>query len=181
MLREVLDNGHEIGSHSVTHHPVTLKMPEQAEREAWESRRMIEDWIGKKFISSFCYPFYWSHEYLAAAVKQAGYGQARGGGALPEYGPRASYYAFSKGGLDKFNVDCRQIAREGENVSGWLREGCWHVLTYHGVGTDEDGWEPLTVAEFAAQMEELANHRDSGACEVVTFKDGAARFAAPVG
>jgi hypothetical protein len=32
------------------------------------------------------------------------------------------------------------------------------------------------VAEFARQMAELAKHRDSGAVEVVTFKDGADRL-----
>jgi len=36
------------------------------------------------------------------------------------------------------------------------------VLTFHGIGDEQDGWEPITVAEFARQMAELANHRDPG-------------------
>jgi hypothetical protein len=39
-----------------------------------------------------------------------------------------------------------------------------------------DGWSPISVAEFARQMAELAKHRESGAVEVVTFKEGAQRF-----
>lgn len=77
--------------------------------------------------------------------------------------------------LDKFNVDCRQISPHGENVRGWLRDGCWHVLTYHGIGSDQDGWEPIPLEQFSAQITELATHRDSGNVEIVTFKEGVSR------
>ena len=57
-----------------------------------------------------------------------------------------------------------------------MRSDCWYVLTFHGIGSEQDGWEPITVAEFAKQMAELAKLRDSSAAEVVTFKDGADRL-----
>src|SRR5215468_6410006 len=114
MLKEVVAAGHEIGSHSVSHHPDML--PIQPDIEARESKRLIENWLGIKVLS-FCYPFYWSHSCLADAVKDAGYEQARGGGTPPHYGPTASYYSVSKGtSLDRLNVDCRQISPQGENV-----------------------------------------------------------------
>ena len=173
MLKKLVQDGHEIGSHSVTHHPA--KMPAQPEIEARESKQLIKGWIGTK-VSSFCYPFYSSHAYLANAVRNAGYEQARGGGIPPSYGPRASYYTIpDNGSLDRFNVDCRQISIM-ENVGGWVRPGCWHILTFHGIGGEQDGWAPIPVAEFARQMAELAKHQDSGAVEVVTFKDGADRL-----
>jgi len=113
---------------------------------------------------------------LADAVKGAGYKQARGGGAAPRYRPLASYYPLSTGAsLDRFNVDCREISPRGENVRDWLRDGCWHVLTYHGIGGDQDGWEPITVEQFSSQMTKVARCRDSGAVEIVTFKDGVSR------
>jgi len=177
MLKEVAEAGHEIGSHSVSHHPDRL--PVQPEIEARESKRVIEDRLGTKVLS-FCYPFYWSHSCLADAVKGAGYEQARGGGVTPQYRPLASYYRLSEGAsLDRFNVDCRQISPGGENVCDWLRDGCWHVLTYHGIGGDQDGWEPITVAQFSAHMTELARYRDSHAVEIVTFKDGVSRVSRP--
>ena len=80
--------------------------------------------------------------------------------------------------MDWFAVDCHQISKN-ENVGGWARSGCWHVLTFHGIGNEEDGWEPISVAEFARQMAELAKLRDSGVAEVVTFKDGAERLRQP--
>jgi len=177
MLKEVAEAGHEIGSHSVSHHPDML--PIQPEIEARESKRVIEDRLGTK-VFSFCYPFYWSHSCLADAVKGAGYGQARGGGLPPEYRPLASYYRLAEGAsLNRFNVDCRQISPGGEKVCDWLRDGCWHVLTYHGIGGDQDGWEPITVEQFSAQMTELARYRDSQAVEIVTFKDGVSRVSRP--
>jgi hypothetical protein len=149
-------------------------MPMQPDTEARESKRLIEGWVGAK-VSSFCYPFYRSHAYLANAVKSAGYEQARGGGTPPSYGPRASYYAVGhNNALDKLNVDCRQVSRN-ENVSGWIQPGHWHVLTFHGIGGESDGWAPISVEQFAAQMAELARHRDSNAVEVVTFKAGVER------
>jgi len=174
MLKEVAEAGHEIGSHSVSHHPDMLTI--QPEIEARESKRVIEDRLGTQVVS-FCYPFYWSHSCLANAVKGAGYEQARGGGVPPQYRPLASYYPLSEGAsLNRFNVDCRQISPGGENVCDWLRDGCWHVLTYHGIGGDQDGWEPIAVEQFSAHMTELAKYRDSLAVEIVTFKDGVARI-----
>lgn len=150
-----------------SHHPAMLQI--QPGIEARDSKRLIQDWLGTT-ISSFCYPFYWSHAFLANDVKRAAYEQARGGA-------RASYYLPSMAAsIDRFNVDCRQISPAGENAHDWVRDGCWHVLTYHAIGGTQDGWMPITVDQFSAQMEELATLCASGAVEVVTFKDGAARF-----
>jgi hypothetical protein len=49
-------------------------------------------------------------------------------------------------------------------------------VVFHGIGTWDDGWEPITTEQFAAQTAELAKLRDSGSVEVVTFKDGADRM-----
>jgi len=150
-------------------------MPRQPDLETRESKKLIEGWIGTT-VSSFCYPFYRSHAFLADAVKSAGYQQARGGGTPPLYEPGAAYYSVSDAaGVDPFNLDCRQISKH-EDVGGWLRPGHWHVLTFHAVGGERDGWEPISVAEFAALMAQLAKFRDSGAVEVVTFAEGAARL-----
>ena len=165
LLKGMVERGHEIGSHTVTHNwPRIMADPAF---EAAESKRLIEGWMETE-IPSFCYPFYGTIQFLKQPAIRAGYQQARTG--------RQSRHYCSPDSVDWFAVDCRQIMATGEIVSTWVKPGCWHVLTFHGIGGKQDGWEPVTAVEFARQMAELARLRDSGAVEVVTFKDGASRL-----
>jgi peptidoglycan/xylan/chitin deacetylase (PgdA/CDA1 family) len=185
LLKGMVQRGHEIGAHSVHHrHPF---LDNDAKGEAEDSKRWIQDRLGVE-IPSYCYPFCYFTDLIKNAVINAGYKQARWGATrvyFPEQRP-----------LDFYKVDCRHIAvndpafvvvdgvphpvgRNGsEDVSGWLQPD-WYVLMFHGVGTINDGWWPVSVPEFTRQMAELAKHRDAGAVEVVTFKDGADRLRQP--
>lgn len=168
LLKGIVQRGHEIGAHSVHHrHPFLDNDPKL---EAEGSKQWIESRLGVE-IPSYCYPFYYLTQPIKDAVITAGYKQAR-------WGARNSHYSVN-GPLDWFGVDCHQITKKNENVGGWIRPGCWHVLTFHGIGGEQDGWEPITIAEFGRQMAELAVHRESGAVQVVTFKDGADRIRQP--
>jgi peptidoglycan/xylan/chitin deacetylase (PgdA/CDA1 family) len=165
-LKKLINDGHEIGSHSVTHH--LQKMQANPLAEARDSKERIEVWLETK-VTSFCYPFYSSHAYLADAVKNAGYEQARGGA-------RDSYYVVpGDPSFDRFDVDCRQIS-DNEKVSDWVRPGCWHILTFHAIGNHQDGWKPISKDRFVALMAELAKYRNDGTVEILTFKGGAARL-----
>jgi peptidoglycan/xylan/chitin deacetylase (PgdA/CDA1 family) len=163
MLKEMARRGHEIGSHTINHCSPTMQ-----NSEAHESKRWMEERMGAVEIPSFAYPFYTNNGAIKNAVIHAGYKQAR-------TGPSGFYYA-SPDSVDWFAVDSRQIARTGEIVNTWVNPGCWYVLTFHGIGDEREGWEPITVAEFIRQMAELAKLRDSGDVEVVTFKEGADRL-----
>jgi len=160
-LKHMVRRGHEIGAHSVTH------LPEQIEadpkREAEESKRWIEERLDEE-IPSYAYPGYQFSMAIKAAVVNAGYRQAR-------LGAGKHYYPLQTQ-IDFFEVDCREISG-GEDVDGWLRPSYWHILNYHGI---DWGWSPISVAEFNRQMTELARHRNAGAVEVVTFREGAGRF-----
>jgi glucosyl-dolichyl phosphate glucuronosyltransferase len=179
LFKSMVQQGHEIGAHSV-HHKQRL-LDKNPKLEAEGSKRWIEDRVGTE-ISSYCYPFCHFTEPIKKAVINAGYKQAR-------WGADAAYYPVQEA-LDHFKVDCRQVSKSGfelvdghsigkygaENVGGWLRPGCWHVLMFHGIGTVNDGFWAIPAAEFVRQMAELANLRDSGAVEVVTFEEGARRL-----
>jgi peptidoglycan/xylan/chitin deacetylase (PgdA/CDA1 family) len=171
-LKDLIKRRHEIGSHSVWHkfpepgHPL-FHTDFNPQFEAEESKRLIEGWLGEK-ISSFCYPFCRKPDSLKSAVIAARYRQARAGAT------GFSYYSPQEP-IDLFDLDCRLI-RANENVRDWMRPDRWHILMFHGIGSEQDGWEPITEAEFARQMRELAELRASGAVEVVTFKDGADRL-----
>lgn len=165
-LKKLIYDGHEVGSHSLTHQ--IPKMQGDPRGEAYESKTLIESWLGTK-VTSFCYPYYSSHDYLADAVKHAGYEQARGGA-------KASYYPVRAAqSYDRFNIDCRQV-RANDRVAEWVQAGSWHVLTFHGIGDQQDGWEPISVGQFAGLMAELARYRDDGAVEVLPFNLAAAHL-----
>lgn len=166
ILKGMVQQGHEIGAHSVTHRWQELINDPKGEAE--KSKSWIENRLDVE-IPSYAYPFYRVTKPIKDAVVNAGYRQARAGVGQAYYRPR--------GQTDYFYVDSRQIAN-GEDVGSWLQPGYWHVLTFHGIGTENDGWRPIPEAEFARQMAELAKHRDSGALEVLTFKDGADRLRA---
>lgn len=168
MLRELARRGHEIGSHTVNHLFPTVQNLEHSEYEARKSKRWIEERMSDVEIPSFAYPFYCAPEPLKNAVINAGYKQARGG-------PLNYRNTPPQGSLEWFEVECHEIS-DNEDVKGWVPTDCWRVLTFHGIGTVQDGWAPITVVEFSRQMTELAKLRNSGAVEVVTFKDGADRL-----
>lgn len=158
LLKGMVEHGHEIGSHTVSHKgPRIMADPEF---EVAESKRLIEAWMETE-IPSFCYPFHWTIQHLKEQTEKAKYRQAR-------TGAQNSFYRSSP--IDWFALDCHQIMRTGEVITRWVQPGCWHVLTFHGIGGEQDGWEPVSEPEFARQITELAKLRDSGAVEVVTFK-----------
>jgi hypothetical protein len=57
-----------------------------------------------------------------------------------------------------------------------VQHGCWHILTFHAIGDQRDGWEPISVGQFDTLTAELARYRDDGAVEVLPFKDAVARL-----
>jgi len=180
LFSSMIRQGHEFGSHSVHHEQPYLDRDPGFEAEA--SKAWIQDRLEVE-VTSYCYPFCHFTRQIRSAVESAGYQQAR-------WGAHETYYPLVEK-IDPLKIDCRMISKSGyerirrghfigqlgaEDVGGWLRPGCWHVLMFHGIGTIKDGWWPIPDAEFARQMTELAALRDSRAVEVVTFKDGAQRF-----
>ena len=161
-FKSMVQTGHEIGAHSVHHRQPFLDNNPKFEAE--ESKQWIESRLGIE-VSSYCYPFCRVTPTIKDAVINAAYKQARGGA-------NAAYYRL-RSSVDWFNVDCRE---QDEDVGGWVRPDHWHVLMFHGIGTEADGWRPVSVDKFATQMAELAKYRNSGAAEVVSFQDGATRL-----
>jgi peptidoglycan/xylan/chitin deacetylase (PgdA/CDA1 family) len=60
-LKRLINDGHEIGSHSVTHD--LQKMQANPLSAARDSKQRIEEWLETE-VTSFCYPYYRSHAYL---------------------------------------------------------------------------------------------------------------------
>jgi peptidoglycan/xylan/chitin deacetylase (PgdA/CDA1 family) len=170
LLRRMIQQGHEIGSHSVTHTPASqYRDPDHdAKIEAETSKQWIESRLGTKVLS-YCYPFCDVSKSMKSALMNAGYKQARAG-------TREGSFVCNLREADIFQLDSREISR-CEDVVSWVRPGCWRILMYHGIGTD--GYAPISVSECSRQMAELAKLRDAGKVNVITFKDGGERLRNP--
>ncbi|MCL5104504.1 MAG: polysaccharide deacetylase family protein [Armatimonadetes bacterium] len=71
-LREMADNGFEIGSHTLTHPHLPDISDEQLTREIADSKRKLEDILGKEVVS-FSYPYGDYDDRVLAAAVEAGY------------------------------------------------------------------------------------------------------------
>ncbi len=74
-LRSLIDEGHEIGSHSLTHELLTLCSDPSLQKEVAWSRSLIEERLQTDVVS-FCYPNGDVDDRVADAVRDAGYRQA---------------------------------------------------------------------------------------------------------
>ncbi|RFU22384.1 polysaccharide deacetylase family protein [Geodermatophilus marinus] len=71
-LADVADVGVEIGSHSVNHRTLDTLSPQELRTEVVDSKRDLEDRLGRA-VTSFCYPHGYSSRRVERAVAGAGY------------------------------------------------------------------------------------------------------------
>ncbi|GAB3196318.1 polysaccharide deacetylase family protein [Geodermatophilus arenarius] len=71
-LADAADAGVEIGSHSVNHRTLDTLSSRDLRTEVVDSRRALEDALGRPVVS-FCYPHGYSSRRVARAVAEAGY------------------------------------------------------------------------------------------------------------
>lgn len=72
LIREFSNLGIEFGSHTISHPYLTKISKNEAFKEIKDSKKMLEDIIGKEVLS-FCYPYGDLNEFIVDAVKSAGY------------------------------------------------------------------------------------------------------------
>ncbi|MCM8772859.1 MAG: polysaccharide deacetylase family protein [Candidatus Omnitrophica bacterium] len=76
--KEIFDmakNGVEFGSHTLTHPHLTLLSEEKIKEEIINSKKMIEDKLGKE-VKFFCYPYGEFNKKIEEIVKKSGYKKA---------------------------------------------------------------------------------------------------------
>jgi peptidoglycan/xylan/chitin deacetylase (PgdA/CDA1 family) len=74
-LAELSQGGMEIGSHSVSHHPLDVVPPAGLAQELVDSKKALADRLGVP-VPSFCYPHGYSSSRVQRAVREAGYTNA---------------------------------------------------------------------------------------------------------
>ncbi len=74
-IREVAATGFEIGSHTMTHPRLSKLSPDDLKRELVDSKKLLEDIIGRE-VTSFSYPYGDYSPEVLEAVREAGYRRA---------------------------------------------------------------------------------------------------------
>lgn len=71
-LREMAETGMEIGSHTLTHPRLAKISPAQARKEIFDSRKRLEDALGREVVS-FCAPYGNWNRSIIEMTREAGY------------------------------------------------------------------------------------------------------------
>lgn len=158
--RKVATDGHEIGSHSVSHRKAAVLSEADCAREAAASKRYLREALETP-IQSFCYPYTDAPEKLQKEVRK-GYRQARGGRVA-----RVDKYITKGDGVNLFNVPCFHVnggCIESGEFLDWIDEAvdreAWIVLMFHGVG-EAGQWDNVPLPEFNRLLTVLACGRAS--------------------
>ena len=71
-LRDLIDSGNSIGSHTVHHYNLSTLNTSQQEKELRESKRILEEGLGVD-IKAFCYPYGGYNKVTLNLLSEAGY------------------------------------------------------------------------------------------------------------
>lgn len=146
-LRDLYNDGNEIGGHTLSHNNLTEVRGADLKREVCQDRSNL---IAYGFeVTSFAYPFGHYDDEAKQAVVDCGYGNARGvsGGrdTIPpadEYALRAMPYIVSDTRLPKMVRYVTGVEKDG---------GGWVIFVFHHVcdGCDKYAVSPEIFSEFA--------------------------------
>jgi peptidoglycan/xylan/chitin deacetylase (PgdA/CDA1 family) len=151
-LRDLYNDGNEIGGHTLNHRKLTDVRGAELKREVCQDRSNL---LAYGFeVTSFAYPFGYYDEEAKQAVVDCEYGNARGvsGGheSIPPadaYALRAMPYIMSDTRLPKMVRYVTEVEKDG---------GGWVIFVFHHVcdGCDKYSIKPETFSEFAQWLGE---------------------------
>jgi peptidoglycan/xylan/chitin deacetylase (PgdA/CDA1 family) len=151
-LRDLYQDGNEIGGHTLSHNKVTDVRGEELKLEICKDRSNLEAYGFK--VTSFAYPHGFYDDESRQAVMDCGYGNARGVSGGPEAIPpadryvlRAMPYIVSDTRLPKM----QRYVTEVENAGGG-----WVIFVFHHVcdGCDKYAITPGVFVKFAQWLGE---------------------------
>lgn len=139
LLREVAAQGHEIGSHTVTH----PGLEDLSADELVQSRDTINQNIPSQSCISFCYPYSDTNERVTALAAQYYVTARKGGGVLNTY-TDFNPVLVNAGGIDNLypRLDCSwENASTDQNVNCLISSAeqmnAWFVLFWHDLKSDD--------------------------------------------
>ena len=158
----IRSQGHEIGSHSKTHIPLTNLSSSQLEREVSVSKTDLE-LLKLGPIETFSYPFGAYDSTVKAAIGAAGYGLAR-----------STDRGFNDKVADRYSLKIQQVDRSTTvtDVIDWINQAeannLWLILMFHQISNDTDDVLGITPDDFA----EIIDYVSRANVDVITVREG---------
>jgi peptidoglycan/xylan/chitin deacetylase (PgdA/CDA1 family) len=162
-LRDLYNDGNEIGGHTLSHVKLSEVRGEELKREVCQDRENLVAY-GLE-VTSFAYPFGHYDAEAQKVVRDCGYENARGVSDGPEvippldgYGLRAMPYVVSD---TRFPKMTRYVTETEKNGGGWV------IFVFHHVcdGCDKYAISPDVFAEFSRWL----GQQQSNGLEVKTI------------
>lgn len=155
IIKQAISNGHEMGSHTVTHPSLAELSPEEQRKEFLNSRKAIEERTGIKKCHTIAYP-YCIHPDLELCSEY--YIAGRDCRGEIEKATPDSYYRISSigcGDLSEFNTTKAITEKMSETAS----QNGWCVFLLHGIDND-GGYSPVTSQVLKECLEYADKNRD---------------------
>lgn len=141
-VKELYENGHEIGSHSVSHPSLPYHFWKNRNNEIQHSKDALEDLLDGP-IKSFAYPYGRYDKKIIEIVQAVGYENARtvSGGKTP-----AGHDDFNHPGTRPFEICCKSVKKTttGKELDIWIeiakKNNYWLVLNFHQIMDKPPKW-----------------------------------------
>lgn len=160
-IRTLDAQGHEIGSHSVTHPHLTKVSRAHAKKEIENSKETLENILEKKIVS-FAYPYGEFDSHIAKLVEKAGYRSARTIIGAQD-GPAQNEYALRSYMVMRTDT----AAKVKRKIDSAIANKKWLILTFHDVNNNPDNYS--TTPEI---FKEIVDYIQAKGVKVVTIKEG---------
>lgn len=151
-LKSVSTAGHEVASHTVAHKKMPELSAEDFEREMSDSKKVIENAVGKECIT-MVYPYCANaHEEITSKY----YISARScSGQVEKQTPVNMYDISSKG------VGTESATQSADDFNAWVTDGVklggWCTFLIHGID-DDNGYSPIKSSELEKHLQYVAGH-----------------------
>lgn len=149
-IRSFQENGHEIGSHTITHPDLTTLNNKKLDQELRQSKNFLQKYFGT--VSNFASPYGAYNDRVITYIKK--YYRSH----------RTVDAGFnSKDNFDIYRLKVQNILNTttAAEVASWVatakNQKVWLILVYHKVDTQNVGPYDTTPAIFTAHLDEISN------------------------
>lgn len=160
-VKEIWNEGHEVGPHTLTHPDLTSLPIAEATEEIVESRNDLAA-LGITPLDLFIYPYGYYNDNVINILKQNGFRAARGGDIGYNY-PDTPKYRLRTQQIDR-NTTFDEFKYEVDTA---IREKSWVIFMFHQIDTTGE-YYAIPPAEFQKMIDYLKER----SIRVVTLEEG---------